>query len=495
VTLRLRLSLTLVAVVAIGLIVSDVVTYSSLRSFLARRVDQQLQTALNPTLHLLVSSDPNDARGLTPGTYAELFNSSGQSIRHFAVPYGGSTLARPVWPSSIGSLGSPAGPFTVGALGDPGLHYRVVAAGLDGGFVLVAIPLTEMKQTLSRLEWIAGLVTLAVLAAMAVLSWFAVRRELRPLERVEQTAGAIAGGDLSRRVDQGDPHTEVGRLGIALNTMLSRIEAAMDERRASEEALRRFLADASHELRTPLTSIRGYAELFRRGADASPQDTALAMRRIEQESERMGALVDDLLFLERAGRGRPLTREPVDLAGVVTDAVYDARAADRSRQIELDSPSQLIVVGDEGRLRQVFANLLSNAREHTPAGTAVNVQVRTESDWAVVIVEDRGPGIGPENLPHIFEPFYRVDPSRGRSGGEVKQEGSGTGLGLAIVAAVAVAHGGRIEVKSAPGEGTTFTFRIPVAGGPASPGLDSDRGVDHKPAAAKDPGLFPTHLG
>ena len=284
----------------------------------------------------------------------------------------------------------------------------------------------------------------------------------------------------------------MGRLGIALNAMLSRIEAAMDERRASEEALRRFLADASHELRTPLTSIRGYAELFRRGAGASPEDTALAMRRIEQESERMGALVDDLLFLERAGRGRPVSREPVDLSGVVTDAVHDSIAADRSRKIELDVPSGLVVVGDEARLRQVFANLLSNAREHTPAGTAVDVRVRTESGWAVVVVEDHGPGIGPEHLPHIFEPFYRVDPSRGRSAGEMNDEGSGTGLGLAIVAAVAVAHGGRIEVSSEPGVGTTFTFRIPVAGAPA-PDVGGDPTPDDEPASAQDPDLFATH--
>ena len=196
-TLRLRLSLTLVAVVAIGLIVSDVVTYSALRSFLVRRVDQQLQTELDPMAHWLLSPDPNDSRGLTPGAYAELFNASGQSLGHKVVPYSGSTLARPVWPPSVGSPRS-ASPFTVGALGDPGLHYRAVTAGFGGGYIVIALPLTEMKQTLTRLEWIAGLVTLAVLAAMALLSWFAVRRELRPLERVEQTAGAIAGGDLSR---------------------------------------------------------------------------------------------------------------------------------------------------------------------------------------------------------------------------------------------------------------------------------------------------------
>ena len=245
-----------------------------------------------------------------------------------------------------------------------------------GRRLVVAIPLTELSNTLRRFSLIAGAVTLVVLATMALLSLFTVRRGLRPLEQIEQTAEAIAAGDLSRRVDETDPRTEVGRLGASLNVMLGRIEEAMDERRESEEALRRFLADASHELRTPLTSIRGYAELFRRGASDDPADTALAMRRIEQEGERMGVLVEDLLFLARAGEGRPIGNEPVDLVRVTTDAVYDARAVDPSRTIDIETPDALMVTGDEGRLRQVLANLLSNALTHTPPGTSVAVRLR-----------------------------------------------------------------------------------------------------------------------
>ncbi len=345
--------------------------------------------------------------------------------------------------------------------GSDGVRYRVVAHGLSGGLegytVVVAIPLTEMAQTLRSLLIIAGLVTLGVLAAMGLLSWWTVRRELRPLERIEETAGAIAAGDLSRRVDQTDPRTEVGRLGVALNVMLGRIEEAMDERRASEEALRRFLADASHELRTPLTSIRGYAELFRRGADERPEDTALAMRRIEQEGERMGVLVEDLLFLARAGEGRPILHEPVDLARLANDAVQDARTLDPAREIALDGPPTLIVPGDEDRLRQVLANLLSNALAHTPAGTPVSVALRRDEDEAELSVSDRGPGLSPEAAARV----RAVLPRGSRAERVAQDERRGTGLGLAIVAAIAESHGGTVAVSSEPGDGATFTVRLP----------------------------------
>jgi two-component system OmpR family sensor kinase len=314
---------------------------------------------------------------------------------------------------------------------------------------------------------------------MAILSLFTVRRGLRPLEQIEQTAEAIAAGDLSRRVEGTDPRTEVGRLGVSLNVMLGRIEEAMDERRASEEALRRFLADASHELRTPLTSIRGYAELFRRGASDDPGDTALAMRRIEQEGERMGVLVEDLLFLARAGQGRPIAHEPVDLVQVATDAVHDAGAIDPSRAIELDVSDDVMVVGDEGRLRQVLANLLSNTLTHTPAGSPVTVRVRSADGWAEVDVSDRGPGLSADEAAHVFEPFYRADPARGRVRADDGSDEQGTGLGLAIVAAIAEAHGGSVSVASEPGDGATFHVRIPV--GSITP--DDDRSPN---ASARD---------
>jgi len=474
VTLRARLTIVLVILVGVGLIVADVATYTALRSFLVQRVDQQLRSSPGLALGILADTGggfPRPSGGgdgaLPAGTYAALIDPSGAIVAEQFVTYGGATPAVPALPSTIGQ-GGDEGPFTTGPRGGDGPRYRALATHLVGslnGYILVvAIPLTETSQTLRRLLVIAGLVTLAVVAAMAFLSWWIVRRGLRPLEEIEVTAGAIAAGDLSRRVEDTDPRTEVGRLGSSLNVMLGQIEEAMDERRASEEALRRFLADASHELRTPLTSIRGYAELFRRGASASPNDTALAMRRIEQESERMGLLVGDLLFLARAGQGRPVAREPVDLVRLAGDAVQDARAVDPSRSIALEAPDRLVIQGDEARLRQVLGNLLSNALTHTPAGSPVSVKVTGDVAWAEISVRDEGPGLTPEEAAHVFEPFYRADPSRGRMSEATSGDGAGTGLGLAIVAAIAEAHGGSAGVSSQPGEGSTFTVRVPIAG-------------------------------
>jgi two-component system OmpR family sensor kinase len=393
-------------------------------------------------------------------------DASGAVVRGpFSPSYGGPVPSPPDLPKTIvpGTLDRPT-LFSVGAKSGQGPGYRVIALGLtDGSTLVVGIPLTELAKTLQRLLIIAGSVTVGVLLTMALLSMVTVRRGLRPLERIEATAEAIAAGDLSRRVEQTDPRTEVGRLGASLNVMLGRIEEAMDERRASEEALRRFLADASHELRTPLTSIRGYAELFRRGASDNPADTALSMRRIEQEGERMGVLVEDLLFLARAGQGRPIAHEPVDLRRVAADAVHDARAVDPSRQFDLQVPEALSVIGDEGRLRQILANLLSNALTHTPAGTAVAVRVHVNDGWAELEVSDDGPGLSSDEVAHVFEPFYRADPARGRvREDDQTEEGNGTGLGLAIVAAIAEAHGGSVGVTSAPGQGATFLVRLPV---------------------------------
>jgi len=481
VTLRARLTLALVILVGVGLIASDVATYAALRSFLMHRLDQQLEASPALGLSFLRSPEIGPIRtaagegGLPYGTFVELFDPSGGVVRARFVSYGVGGLAPPRLPASIAGADAPLGePFTVGSVG-AGIRYRVYAIRSLTGYTLVlAFPLTELAQTLHRLLVVAVVVTLAVLAGMALLSWWTVRRGLRPLERIEETAEAIAVGDLSRRIEETDPRTEVGRLGASLNVMLGRIEEAMNERRASEEALRRFLADASHELRTPLTSIRGYAELFRRGAGADPDDAALAMRRIEQESARMGALVDELLFLTRAGRGRPIAHEPVDLSGVAADAVSDARAVDPSRAIELEAPEELVVLGDEMRLREVFANLLSNALVHTPAGTPVAVRLEEDDGWAEIRVSDRGPGLSAEEAAHVFEPFYRADRSRGRGASGGGSERPGAGLGLPIVAAIAQAHGGRASVSSRPGEGATFTVRIPLRP-PTPPRPDATR--------------------
>ena len=490
-TLRARLTIALVALLAVGLVAADVVTYTALRASLVRRIDQQLEASWRS---VLTSQPPGEAGpgslALPAGTYAELFDASGKPVGHPVQNpcYGCPTPPPPNLPATMSSSGPPGSSslFTVGPSGGRGPDYRAIAVAAPGDTTLVvAIPMTEVSQTLGRLVWIGGAVTLAVLAGMALLSLWTVRRELRPLERIEDTAGAIAGGDLSRRVEPSDPNTEVGRLGIALNGMLGRIEEAMDERRASEAALRRFLADASHELRTPLTSIRGYAELFRRGADADPGDTAIAMRRIEQESERMGVLVNDLLFLARAGHGRPVAHDPVDLVRVAHDAVLDARALDGSRDISMDAPPELIVHGDEARLRQVCANLLSNALAHTPAGTDVRVRVADDAGAALLQVVDSGSGIEPEDAAHVFEPFYRADPSRERAGTDAPDEDwSGTGLGLAIVAAVAEAHDGTASVESGSG-GATFTVRFPIEG----PVDDETSGPLALPMVGEPPGV------
>jgi two-component system, OmpR family, sensor kinase len=298
------------------------------------------------------------------------------------------------------------------------------------------------------------LVALGVLVALAILAWWVIKLGLRPLEHMQETAGAIAAGDLSQRIDIEDEHTEVGRLGLALNEMMQQIETAFAARAASEGRLRRFVGDASHELRTPLTSIRGYAELFRRGAADRPEDLAKAMRRIEEEADRMGSLVDDMLLLARLDQGRPLERQPVDLTRLIRDAVDDARAVAPNRPIDFSPNGAVFVPGDELRLRQVLGNLLQNANRHTPPETPVHVRVVNGDEEAVIEVADEGPGMSTDDVNRVFERFWRSDPSRTRSSG-------GAGLGLAIVSAIATAHGGRAEVQSAPGQGSVFRVHLP----------------------------------
>jgi two-component system OmpR family sensor kinase len=294
------------------------------------------------------------------------------------------------------------------------------------------------------------------LAAIGIVAYWLTRRELRPLERMAQKSRAIAAGDLSQRVEPDDPRTEVGQLGEALNAMLAEIERAFDDRLAAEERLRQFVADASHELRTPVTSIRGFAELFRRGAGERPADLANVMRRIEQEGERMGELVEELLLLARLDQGLPLEREPVEMAAVVEAAVDAARASDPERPIDVEAHAPLVVLGAESRLRQVVDNLLTNARVHTPAATSVHVRLASEDGQAVLEVADEGPGVPAQEADRIFERFHRIDRSRARSQG-------GVGLGLAIVRSVVEAHGGAVVYRPRPGGGSLFRVSLPLA--------------------------------
>ena len=475
-SLRLKLLIALIVLVFAGLAVSNVVTYTSLRSFLLRRVDQQLIAAQAPMTFAINQA----ARGgvhpfpggggvptalLPPGTWGEARDASGRVIGGHPVrfTYGQPAQPPPALPAELPrQSGSTTEPdlFTTGNVDGSSLRYRVLVQSVlvepqgRQGTLIIAIPLTELGQTLRRLRLVEGLVTGLVLIGLGFVSWWLVRRELRPLEEMGDTAGAIAAGDLSQRVRQQDPRSEVGKLGVALNAMLAQIEQAFQERKASEDRLRRFLADASHELRTPLTSIRGYAELFRRGAREHEEDLTKSMRRIEDEALRMGVMVEDLLLLARLDQDRPMERERVDLAALALDAVEDGRAADGEREISLEAPAPVLVLGDEARLRQVAANLLANALVHTPAGTPVTVRAVAQDHDAVLEIADRGPGLSPEQAARVFEPFYRSDPSRDRATG-------GIGLGLAIASAIAKAHGGRVEVAETPGGGATFRVLIP----------------------------------
>ncbi len=316
--------------------------------------------------------------------------------------------------------------------------------------------------------------SIAVMIALLLLTLWIVRMGMRPLDDMTETAGAIARGDLTQRIRRTDDRSEVGRLGVALNGMLSQIEAAFRERTSSEVRLRRFVADASHELRTPLTSIRGYAELLRKGAFESEEDRRRAAERIEGEAARMALLVQDLLLLARLDQGRPLARENVDLGRIVADAVDATRTYDPERPITLAMDAPVLVLGDSARLRQIVDNLLHNAVVHTPAATPVHVDVARHGPTAVVRVADEGPGLDAEQAAHVFDRFYR---------GSEARTGDGTGLGLSIVAALAGAHGGSARVDSTPGVGSVFIIEIPVAdsdgtGGPPPPAPDTELAAD-----------------
>jgi two-component system OmpR family sensor kinase len=481
-SLRARLLIGLVALVAAGLVTVGAVTYTEQRSFLLKRIDQEASAAVPKiSSHFAGLGDggqppprpagapagfgggghggPDDRQppSVPTSTYTERLDAAGHVLGAYTPS--GPTLAVPKLPSHIPL--SDAGhirPITVGSAGSSGLHYRVISVATGdqpGTTTVIAIPLREIDDTLSSLLEIEGLVGGGVLLALIALAWWMIRIGLRPLDRMGATADAIAAGDLSRRVDPAAPRTEVGRLGLALNGMLQQIEQAFSEREASAERLRRFLADASHELRTPLASIRGYAELFRIGAVATPEDTAKAMSRIEGEAARMGVLVEDLLTLARLDEMPELRRGRVELGDLARDAVGDALAIAADRDISLDVRTPALVLGDPHQLRQVIANLMRNAVVHTPAGTPIDVTVGRDGPDATIEVRDHGPGLPPDAVEAIFERFWRADPGRGRGK-------AGAGLGLSIVTSIVKAHGGSATATNAPDGGAVFTVRLPL---------------------------------
>lgn len=461
VPLRVTLMVLLVLTAGLGLLVSGLVVTSALEQQLSDRTDQQLRggamewSRRGPPPPVL----PPDPRHAPSQFWVRSIRADGHVflIPAFAVD------AEPVLPDA-----PPPGPYTVGSANGGAIRWRVLTLRTPEGSTTVALPLTQNTDTVHRLVVLELIVGAVVLAVLAVLAYFVVRRSLRPLRRVESTAAAIARGDLHRRVPVRGSNTEVDRLSRSLNGMLAQIQRAFTTTAASEEAarrseerMRRFIADASHELRTPLTTIRGFAELYRQGATDDP---AAFMDRIEREAQRMGVLVEDLLMLARLDAQRPLELGPVDLLAVASDGVHNARAVVAAghsdgpvRTIELKiEPGEgtLEVIGDEARLRQVLGNLLNNALTHTAPDANVTVLLTPGTDDVLLEVTDTGPGLSAEDAERVFERFYRTDTSRARSSG-------GTGLGLSIVQALVTAHGGEVGVRSSPEAGTTFMVRLP----------------------------------
>jgi len=574
--LRLKLVTAVLLLVCMALAVISLIGIGVLRNDLLGNVDNSLSQLHLQIERSLAKGIPVGAPALPVVGEAVIWVPDRGSASYLEFPVSASGFTRDTYgrslpgPNIAGASSLPLNPLdpaTVGSISG-GLRWRAVGipatTGSTHGTIVVAVDATSAYRTIGALTILDLTVSLIIVLALALVATAVIRASLKPLTEIEKTAGAIAGGDLSRRVPERDPRTEVGRLGRSLNVMLSQIETAFKARsrseeaaRRSEETMRQFVADASHELRTPLTAIRGFAEYYRQrggiGPDPAGRQDALPagqpeslpatqaaessaaqaaavppavtgpngtsqlartdmdriMRRVEQESARMGVLVEDMLLLARLDQQRPLERQTVDLLTLAADAVHDARVVAPSRSINLTvgSGAALLVVGDEVRLRQVVGNLMSNALSHTPDGTPIDVLIRSGSldeapagaasaepasaepasaepdhaeqagqpdrtparSAAVLEVIDHGHGLTREQAEHAFERFYRADHAR---------TSGGTGLGLAIVAALVAAHGGSVWVKSQPGQGATFCIALPLAPEAMQAALDQDAEPD-----------------
>ncbi|WP_315987591.1 HAMP domain-containing sensor histidine kinase [Actinomadura sp. HBU206391] len=491
-SLRTRLVLITVALVAIGLTVGYAIVIGALAGYQTDRIDDRIRPTAElmsraPAIPQNQRSRPPSPQDLTP-----VFDMLGFSYLAYVLPDGG-TAQVVHHPSAEGRAGPRLPRLDAAAVAarggrpfdvpdEPGSsRWRVIvlriespalplADGRDlrGSSVVVAASRAETDATIARLRTISLVTGSAILVVLTAVGWSAVRAGMRPLSRIEATAAAIAGGDLTHRIpDLGAPRTEVGRLSVSLNSMLAQIERGFAARAESEARMRRFVADVSHELRTPLFGIKGFTDLYRMGAMPGPDDIDHTMGRIEREATRLANLTENLLLLARldehseGDEALPLELSPMDLRTLAADAQHDLRALDPSRPIELTgpgggTPGGAPVLGDEERLRQVVSNLVGNAVTHTPAGGGVRIGVGTLDDRAILEIEDHGPGLPPEQAERVFDRFYRADGSRSRG------NGGGAGLGLALARSLVAAHGGRIELDTAPGAGARFRISIPI---------------------------------
>ena len=471
-SLQRRLTAGIVALLALISIAIGLSTAALVQHNLLMRLDQDVRSALGRTLGVFERTPPGEypeardmVRGQEVGSFTLLIVNDRIVRAAYVDP---SELDRTISPEQSRRLiaVAPEQPPVTHQLGDLG-EYRLDAAEVGRtSRIVVGLPLEETRATIVELLLAIAVFTGVGIAAAALLASVLVRFALRRLDRIVATAVRVSELPLSRgevslleRVppEYTDTRTEVGQVGAALNRLLEHVSAALNVRQRSERRVRQFVADASHELRTPLTAIRGYAELTRRGPHDLPEDVRHSLSRIESESLRMTSLVDELLLLARLDEGPTLDAKSVDLSRVVADAVSDAQAAGRGHRWLLDLPDEPVeVLGDGSQLHQVVANLLANARTHTPQGTEVQASVERHGTSAVLTVSDTGPGIPPELQAHLFERFVRGDRSRSRKAGS-------TGLGLAIVHAIVEAHGGTVSVDSEPGR-TVFRVELPTDG-------------------------------
>jgi two-component system OmpR family sensor kinase len=487
VSLRARLLRTVLFRLVLALTLADAATSWAVHNLLLSDLDSQLSaTAVLVDQYVTAQHAAHQAPDLTGTTSQQWAKVSGQGLLPALLLMrlsdgttqtigGGPDVSAAMTPGKPGT-----GPDQDGAKfytasmpsGGATATFRIRVSYLpdDEGTLVLASSEQAVSHTMAHIGGIEVVTWLLALTTVGLMTSRKIRRQLRPFEQMGDKIVEIGSGDLDQRVSPADPRSELGRVGYSVNLMLTRLEHAFNEQQNSENRLRRFIADASHELRTPLASIRGYAELFRRGAASRPEDLALAMRRIESEATRMGVLVDELLLLARLDSGRPLERTIVDLTALVADAARDSLAADPRWPVEaaMDEGAEPVhVIGDADRLRQVLANLLANVRAHTPPGTSATIAARRTPEGAVIEVADSGPGLTEDQQRMVFERFYRGDVSRGRDAGERGATG-GSGLGLSIVASVAEAHGGQARVEAVPGAGCVFTVTLPVPGRRAS---------------------------